>query len=322
LPAIRSVKCRLGRRRAGPARRWAARALVWAAVPLGAAAAPVPFRVEADRPYLAPGRAEHLDLYLPESPRPSGGRPAVVYLHGGGWVKGDKAEARDRNIAGALAGAGFVVASANYRLGAKSWPGNLEDCRNAVRYLRARAAECGVAPDRIAIMGASAGGHLALLVAFGPVQAATGEPPVYPGVAASVRAVVDLYGVTDLLSRLRARLDGTPTSRWEDSHASEMLGVSPDQDRAAWLDASPIAHLAGAVPPVLIVHGLADPIVDYPQAVELADALGSRGVEHQLLLVPAVGHLFDLDRWKGHPLPVDVHGAVIAFLARHLPPPP
>lgn len=284
---------------------------------LAVPAAAAPFRVTRDIAYLGPGLPQRLDLYLPATATPGGG-PAVVFLHGGGWVKGDKSGLRDRRIASELASAGYAVASVDYRLGAKVWPGNLEDCRNAVRFLRVRAAQDGINPNRIAVMGASAGGHLALLVAFGGVRAASAEPAVFPGVSDSVRAVVDFYGITDLTTRRRSLADGTPTSRWMDSYAGDMLGVSLERDPAAWRDASPVFHIQPSSPPVLIVHGLSDSTVDYPQAIELADDLAARGVEHQLVLLKGVGHMFDLETWRGKPLPADVRSLVLDFLRRHL----
>ena len=115
---------------------------------LGAEAATLPpgVRLLSDVAYLSADRAEKLDIYLP--PERSGGgadraapaklRAAIVYFHGGGWVRGDKADARERNIGGHLAAAGYVFVSTNYLLGPQAWPRNLQDCKNAVRFLRAQ----------------------------------------------------------------------------------------------------------------------------------------------------------------------------------------
>ena len=118
-----------------------------------------------DVAYLKPGRAEKLDLYLPPE-RPAGMRfPAVVILHGGGWRGGDKGANREINIGTTLARAGYVCASVNYHLADHApWPRNLHDCKNAVRFLRAKAGEYAVDPERMGVIGGSAGGHLALMV--------------------------------------------------------------------------------------------------------------------------------------------------------------
>src|SRR3954469_12324115 len=107
------------------------------------AASPLPpgVRLVADVPFLEAGRMEKLALFLPA--RANGDatlRPAVVYFHGGGWDHGDKATERERNIGNHLSAAGYVFVSANYALGPGSWPRNLLDCKNAVRFLRAHAA--------------------------------------------------------------------------------------------------------------------------------------------------------------------------------------
>ena len=275
------------------------------------------YRVVSDVGFLGPGRAEKLDLYLPDGA--IGLRPAVVYFHGGGWVKGDKAMDREKEIGGALASAGYVFASANYKLGDRVWPANLEDCTNAVRFVRSRAAEYHVDPSRIAAMGASAGAHLALLVAYLDESRASAPSSLYPGVSAKVSAVVELYGITDLLTRRDVNADGTPKATLDDAHSVGMLGVGRAEGTAIWREASPVFQVSAQVPPTLIIHGLADPIVDHAQATELADALQAKGVEHEVLLLPGVGHMFNLEFTSDHkPLPRDLRPVVLDFLARHL----
>ena len=281
-------------------------------------ALPPGVRLMADVAYLPADRAEKLDLYLPAGEGKN--RPAVVYFHGGGWVRGDKAADRERNLGRHFAAAGYVFASVNYILGPKRWPENLHDCRNAVRFLRARAAEYGVDPDRIAAMGASAGGHLALMAAYtaenGPAEFAPAGP--YAGVSDRVAAVVNFYGMTNLLTRRVAEPDGTPTGRFMDSHAPEVLGVSRTEGAERWRQASPVTHVTKTSPPTMIVHGLSDPTVDYIQAVELANVLRGAGVPHQLLLLEGIGHMFHFDAWQDRPMPAHLRPAVFAFLAKHL----
>jgi acetyl esterase/lipase len=275
------------------------------------------YRVVSDVGFLGAGRTEKLDVYLPDGA--AGPRPAVVYFHGGGWVKGDKATNREKEIGGSLASAGYVFVTANYKLGNRVWPTNLEDCRSAVRFIRSRASEYNVDPSRIAAMGASAGAHLALLVAYmGDAREST-PSGLYPGVSVKVRAVVELYGITDLLTRRDVNADGTPKATLDDAHSVEMLGVGRAEGEAVWREASPVSHVNASVPPTLIIQGLADQIVDHAQATELADALQAQGAEHELLLLPGVRHMFDLQFTSDHkPLPQDLRPVVLAFLARHL----
>ena len=272
-------------------------------------------RVLGDLPFLPAGRAERLDLYLPQGGSGAALRPAVVYFHGGGWYKGDKATPREKEIGRALAAAGYVFVSANYRLGWKAWPTNLEDCENAVRFLRSHAAQYRVDPSRIAAMGASAGGHLALLVAYENGRDAGPASGSYAGVPCSVRAVIDLYGITDLLTRCNVKPDGTPLCTLDDAHSEEMLGISRAKGSALWAEASPVNHIGPDAPPTLIFHGLSDAIVDYGQAIELANDLRAKHIPHKLVLIEGVGHEFDLqDTFRNGPLPFDLRPLVLQFL--------
>ena len=149
--------------------------------------------------YLGAGREEKLDLYLPAD-RPEGTRsPAVVIIHGGGWSGGTKSARREFNIGTTLAKAGYVCASIDYRLanaGAPSWPTNVHDCKNAIRFLRARAAQYGVDAENMGVIGGSAGGHLSLMVGYtAGVKELEPEDGPYPGVSSRVKAVVDMYGI-------------------------------------------------------------------------------------------------------------------------------
>lgn len=289
---------------------------------LGADVAALPPGVTliSDVPYLESRRTERLDVYLPPDSRNGAARPAVVYVHGGGWVRGDKATDRERNIGGHLAAAGFVFLSVNYVLGPGAWPQNLLDCKNAVRFLRTQAARYRVDPERIAVMGTSAGGHLALMVGYTAGAAALEPPQPYPGVSSGVCAVVDFYGITNVLSRREVELDGTPTGRFFDSHSPEVLGTTRTKNPLRWREASPVSYVTQHSPPTLIVHGLADPTVDYLQAVELANVLRARGVSHELLLLEGIGHMFHFDMCQDQPMPRHVRPAVIDFLRRQTAP--
>lgn len=297
-------------------------------LPLGLSAAspglPVPggVRVMADLTFLAPERAEKLDLYLPAPPVPgTPPAPAVVWIHGGGWTGGTKNEARAKEICTTLAAAGYVAVSIDYRLGDGAWPTNLHDCKNAVRFLRTHAAEYKLDPNRIAVAGGSAGGHLALMVgltgddpAFEPLREAT----PYPGTSSGVRAIVDLYGITNLLTRQKPDATGKPTGELVDGGATKVYGATREANAALWRMASPVTHVGKKSPPVLILHGRADATVDYEQSVELAAVLKKNGVEHELHLIDGIGHTFDLETWNKKPLPQDLRPIFLSFLERHL----
>ena len=123
-----------------------------------------------DVAYLPADRKEKLDLYLPAQRDAQLRSPAVVIIHGGGWTGGDKAQGREFRIATTLVQAGYICASVEYmKAGNDRWPTNLKDCKNAVRFLRANAAKYQVDEKNIGVLGGSAGGHLALMVAYTPV---------------------------------------------------------------------------------------------------------------------------------------------------------
>ena len=275
--------------------------------------APQGVTIQQDVPYLEPGRAEKLDLYLPTSRAADVRSPAVVLIHGGGWTGGDKAASREFNIGTTLAKAGYVVASVNYRLDPPRWPGNLRDCKNAVRFLRSSRERYQIDSDNIGVIGGSAGGHLALMVAY-TTGAADLEPQTpYPNVSSGVKAVVDLYGITDLLTRRKTSPDGTPIG--DPVKTTALLeGLDPE----TWKHASPVYHVSATTPPTLILHGTADTTVDRDQSTELADALERHTVPHRLIMLPGIGHTFDLQTWGKRPLPQDLRPVVIEFFDRHL----
>ena len=285
--------------------------------------APPDVVIEQDVAFLAPGRAEKLDLYLPAAPPdPAKPRPAVVMIHGGGWVGGDKAAPREFQVGTTLARAGYVCASVNYKLdGNDRWPTNLFDCKNAVRFLRANAEKYHVDPARIGVIGGSAGGHLALMVAYtSDVPALTpagADATPYPGVSDRVRCVVDLYGITDPRTRRNTDKDGNPVGPPR-TRSALLPKTTPATHADAWRLTAPVEHVSPQSPPTLILHGTADTTVDRDQATQLADELRAAGVEHELILLEGVGHTFDLETWRGKPLPRDLRPVVLRFFDAHL----
>jgi acetyl esterase/lipase len=275
-----------------------------------------------DVAYLESGRTERLDIFLPA--RAAGDattRAAIVYFHGGGWDHGDKATERERNLGNHLAAAGYIFVSVNYKLGASAWPQNLLDCKNAVRFLRTHARDYGVDPERIAAMGTSAGAHLALMVAYTVGETGLEPAAPYPGVSNAVRAAIDFYGITDLLTRQLTAPDGTPNGKPADSRAPLVFGRRADK-ADVWRLASPVTHVTAKSPPTFITQGLSDATVDYVQSVELANALRAKGVVHELLLLEGVGHMYHLDATPTGAIPAQLKPAFFAFLAKHLGPTP
>ena len=287
-------------------------------------AVPPEVQIEREVPYLAAGRTETLDLYLPLQ-RAAGvlKRPAVVIIHGGGWTGGSKSAARELEIGTTLAKAGYVCASVAYRLDAHDrWPTNLFDCKNAVRFLRANAAKYSVDTEHIGVIGGSAGGHLALMVGFTD-KVKELEPPAastpYPNVSDRVQAVVDMYGIADVRTRKKIAPDGTPGAPTGPSVA--VFGDHQPVTDADLALASPVTHLSSGIPPVLILHGTADTTVDRDQSIDLDRRLQDLHLPHRLILVPGAGHTFDLETWNRKPLAMDLRPTVLAFFDRTLKPP-
>jgi len=275
--------------------------------------------VRGDIPFLNPTRSEKMDLYLPKD-RPSNNLcAAVLLIHGGGWKGGDKRQAREIEFGTTLAENGYVAASINYALrSAGKFPLNLQDCKNGIRYLRAHAGELGIDPSRIAVMGGSAGGHLALMVAYTGDDPALAPSEPYPGVSDKVSCVVDFYGITDIGSRKKTDPHGNPTEpQVVESEVQAIFGSKPED----WKKASPVGYIRKDLPPTLILHGRKDTTVDSDQSQELADALKKVGAIHEIIWLGDAPHSFSF-RYavpkSKKPLEKNVGPDVLAFLKKHL----
>ena len=225
------------------------------------------------------GKRLRLDLYEPDSAAPPAGRPAIVAIHGGGWRGGGKSDFGP--LLFPLVRAGHAVIAIDYRLsrpGKPSWPGNLEDVREALAWVLKSHERLGIDPRRIALMGASAGGHLALLLGE--------ELSERPG-GRNVCAIIDFYGPTDL-RRLRESQPLTLDS------TSLLIGGSPESRPSLYDAASPLKRITPRHPPTLLVHGTDDLVVRDSQSRTYADALKKAGVAHRLLILQGTRHGFGL----------------------------
>ncbi|HYZ97664.1 MAG TPA: alpha/beta hydrolase [Acidimicrobiales bacterium] len=222
-------------------------------------------------------RALELDLYRPGA---AAGdlRRLLVYIHGGGWRMSHRSRppretrAWGRGFFARLTDAGFVVAATEYRFsGEARFPAQLDDTREALRWLHAHAGDLGVDPARTYLWGASGGGHLAALAAL-----ADGAPPV--------AGVVCWYPITDLPA-----LDHDDADSFEAHLLGGPIGRHLDAARAA----SPVSHVREGAPPFLLQHGDRDTWVPVEQSVRLADALRAAGGSVELDIVPGADHFFD-----------------------------
>lgn len=207
--------------------------------------------------------AQAADVYVPEG---TGPWPGVLMVHGGGWVTGD----RDimRQLSEQLASHGYVVMNVDYRL-APRWrhPAQIEDLREALRWMRTNAGSLHLAPDHIGAWGYSAGAHLVALLGT------DGEPP-----ETRVQAVV--------AGGLPSNLSDFPNGPL----VQALMGVTRDADPEAWAQASPYALASRDAAPMFIYHGTWDTTVRVGQAQKMQSALTAAGAPVELYLVHGAGH--------------------------------
>lgn len=235
-----------------------------------------------------------LELLVPTSAAPV---PVVVWIHGGGWFNGSRLPIPPG--VSALCSKGYAVASVDYRLtGTAIWPAQIQDCKGAVRWLRANAATYNLDPDRVAAWGASAGAHLASMLGVSgdertvtignatvDLEGATGGNA---GLSSRVQAVVSWYGHGDLL-----QMNFYPSLQDHDaggSPESKLIGnwIQKVPERTA--TASPVTFASPDDPPFLVMHGTIDDTVPFNQSELLVDALRRNGVRVTWLPVPNAGH--------------------------------
>jgi acetyl esterase/lipase len=289
---------------------WAAVLIVAGSVRASGPAYPAIVPTHKDVTFLAPERPEKMDVYLPANNETL--RPAVVVIHGGGWSGGKKIWGYPVEFAKRMVPAGYAVFCADYQLNEfeeidgkkvskrKAAPQNVFDCMDAISFVRLHAKAYGVDPERIAVAGDSAGGHLAMLAAYGADDASLGAGRLYPQVSPRVRCVVDFYGV--------ANFETFPAwGGWTFIRSNS----DPAEVKTALLRRySPINYLAKNSPPTLIVHGRNDSGVTWKQSEELAAKLKELGVPHEFVtLEKATKHAFNFDSDE-----VDLTAITLKFL--------
>lgn len=255
--------------------------------------------------YVKNGHERHkLDLFLPSCDT---NLPLIIWIAGGAWRTAEK----EKGVPFEVLAGGYALASINHRLSQHAkFPAQIEDCKAAVRWLRANAESFGLDPLRFGVWGASSGGHLAALLG---VTGKTGGFDVgeHLHISSRVQAVVDFYGPTDFLQMDAHRLpESTLIHDSPDSPESELIGGQiqehPDQTQRA----NPINYVTADAAPFLIVHGDQDLLVPHHQSQLLVAALQQAGVPVSFYTVQRGGHGKFADP-KANRLPLDFFAAYL-----------
>ncbi|MEP6738329.1 MAG: alpha/beta hydrolase [Chryseolinea sp.] len=257
-------------------------------------------------PYNSDTLKKHLlDIYLPANSK--GKMPFVVFIHGGGWLGNDKYADMGYmpNTVAAMLNNGMAVASIDYRFATQAvFPAILQDCNRAVSFLYDNAEKYSLDKNRIALMGFSAGGHLASLMGTSQNNKVsnlyfhnTYRPFQY-------KAVVDFYGPVDLVL--------LPGNEDEKSPEGLLIGAAPLSRPDLAKAASPITYIDKNDPPFIIYHGEKDSIVSNKQSKLFSAWLNHYGVKNELTIVknaPHFGTMYDVD---------EIKNKVVGFLTQHL----
>jgi acetyl esterase/lipase len=237
------------------------------------------------------------DFYLPKGKAKA---PVLIAVHGGGWQVGGRQSYRYWGLF--LARAGYAVFAIDYRLGKPGvYPAAVYDTKAAVQFVRAKAAEFNVDPDRIGIVGDSAGAHLAALVALAGDQFNSAyRDDANAAVPAGVKAMIGFYGEYDLLAQWTHDL----TARPRDNITEKFLGASPTENRRVYFDSSPISYATVDRNKlrVLLIHGTDDDVADpATQSVAFLTALTQAGFFARRIVIPGAGHFWSSDPFESEP---------------------
>ncbi|HCE42703.1 MAG TPA: lipase [Lentisphaeria bacterium] len=246
------------------------------------------------------GKPILLDLFIPADVK--GKLPLIVWIHGGGWVEGNK----ENCPALLFVKKGYAVASINYRLAQQAiFPAQIQDCKASIRFLRAKAPEYNIDPDRIGVWGGSAGGHLVALMGVSDgVKELEGDGG-NAGVSSRVQAVCDFFGPTDFTTIKDLRMSDDPSVQKklkdfnltdDNNVVTRLLGGPVDQKKELAEQASPMHYVKNIkvdkknFPPFLIMHGEKDPVVPVEQSVDFQDALKAAGLDSILRVYKGKSH--------------------------------
>ena len=282
--------------------------LILILLPLAAQTPDPQFTVVPDVQYCTGGGKPLLmDVFIPKH-RNGTPTPAVLWIHGGGWERGDKS---GNSGAQFLADAGFVTASLSYRLSGDSpFPAAVEDCKCAIRFLRASAPKYGIDPVRIGAAGSSAGGHLAELLATADQSAGLEGDGGWQNVSSKVQAAASYYGVSDLT---------VPFPQDTVRVIVKFFRGTEEEKPELYRKASPILYVSKDDPPLLLVHGEKDDGVPFDQSVRMAETYRRVRLPVEFIAVKNAGH--DFKHTGNAPISPSVeviHQRTVDFFKRYL----
>ncbi len=273
---------------------------------------PLPDAIDAKRdlPYAGTDNPrQKLDLFLPKKRENEKPLPVIVFIHGGGWRKGDKSMGLTF-VSHFVESGRYAGVSVAYRLSDEAqWPAQIYDCKAAIRWVRGHAKEYGLDPAHIGVWGPSAGGHLvSLLGTSGGVSELEGDLGPNTAESSRVNCVVNLFGPEDFITIVKPGANGRDPDTASGAITGLLGGLVKDKPDAA-RSASPVTHITSDDPPFLTAHGTKDPLVPYAQALELDAALRKAGVPSLVMEMTGGGHGF-----RSH----ELDGRIEQFFDLHL----
>lgn len=257
--------------------------------------------------HVASGVENKLDVYAPKNA--DGPVPVILLIHGGGWVGGLKETYVMRLLP--YLEMGWAVVNVEYRMASVALaPAAVEDCLCSLRWIARNAEQYNLDASRVVVTGMSAGGHLSLTTGMIPSSAGLDrqcEERAFSGPRApdpaNVAAIINWYGITDVVDLLAG-----PNTK---GYAVEWLGSLVNREEVA-ARVSPLTYVSRDVPPILTIHGDADPIVPYQHALRLQEKLNAASVPNELHTVPGGGHGRFNDKQT-----IEIYSKIFSFLSRH-----
>jgi len=288
---------------------------------------------EEDVGYLEGDRKEKADLYLPMNVPEGQKAPALIVIHGGGFNDGDKRKYRELNFCTNAAKRGYLAMSINYKLrksqGQVTWPQNIQDAKEAVRWLKLNSDRLKIDPERIGAIGGSAGGNVAAMLTLTRPEDGFDDAGSRTNIPTRIVCGIDFYGAVDLLTY----------------HDMKMFAKTREEAPELYRKGSPTSYVREKSPPLLMIHGTGDETVKVEQSQVLrskleatgnscpeytinnqeeVEALKSKimGNRHALVLIPNAPHTFDLavSMKKDGPVMMDITDLVFDWLDQNLKP--